>query len=129
MLDFCDGANIPQYLYSWRRHPESISSVHRGPQHEQRVLLSTRYIKSRIQRLQKNDRQKDELAYSYFSLGTIHYHEREIPECRENLLMAIRLDPFVAVKAYWYLGLSLINKGLADRIRNFRDFLLSSKTP
>ena len=127
MLEFCEGENIPQFLYFWRRHPESISSMHRESQQGQRVLLSQRYITLMIERLQKDEHHKRELAYCYYSLGKIYYHQRKTAECRENLLKAIHLDPLVAAKAYFYLGISFISKGLADRIRRFRNSLLSSR--
>lgn len=123
MLKYCEGANIPEYLYLWRQHAASTSSTQRQKQAEQFFLVSEAYIKSKIVELEKRDGGNDELAFYHYCLGKIHHHHRGT-DSRKHLKTALRLDPFVAPKAYWYLGLSFVNNKLADKIRRLRDSFL-----
>ena len=122
MLRHCEGANIPEYLYSWRQHSTSTSSSQRQKQGEQFFLVSEIYIKSMIADLEKKAFDRQELAYYYYSLGKMYYHHRRAGY-RHFLLKALRLNPLVAPKAYVYLGLSFAGSALADKLRRLRDSL------
>lgn len=117
MLQICDGANIPQFLYFWRKHSTSISSIQKVDQRTQRILVSQKYIRLMIQNLENNRSRRKDLAQCYLGLATTYYQQRAMGECRRHLLRAISLDPLVSFDAYRYFAFSLIGKELRAWLR------------
>jgi len=123
MLNQCDVANIPEYLYFWRQHFESISNLQKKKQQEQFFLVSQNHVQNVIAGFEQHNIKNKELAYSYFCLGIVFYHQGEMKKCRKYLLKALSIDPTIDRKAYRHLGLSFFNPEFRVGMRKLYDSL------
>jgi glycosyltransferase involved in cell wall biosynthesis len=120
ILKYCDGANIPEYLYFWRQHTGSVSSLEKKKQQEQSFIVSQAHITTRIAELENDKNKRKELAYCFYRMGVLLYRRGLTKESKKYLLKSLRANPFVALKAYGYLGSSVIGKSRPSHKRIHR---------
>jgi len=123
MMTYTDLANLPEFLYKWRKYTDSKSGkeIKNGIIQYEHFKAAKQFLLDRISQIEKGSKKRGHnLALYLYKLGDLCYHHRHLADSRKYLIRAILHNPF-NFKAYRYFLLSFLGAKFLNKLVEIRN--------